>query len=342
MNTTRAGMPALALPEDAKLIEDFVDLLERDEKTLAKYEQHLLEFRAFLDAEAGGKRLVAAEQADVKLFLARLRKGTRYGMTGDGKPRAGALSDSTRKSVVSALRAFYGHCADYHKLDRDPNFRDPTLRIKVPRPKPKRGLTLSEADVKRYLNAPGRERDRVQAYLKVYTAARTMSLRFLLWSDVDFEREVIHFNAKADNDYTLPMHPQLKAALLRWRDEVLRMAATNRVVKAALSDPDTAHVLLTYNGRPLCHSTIAKQCKLRAARVGVLRHPDRSKVGKENWSQAHPHAFRRTAGTRLRESGVDLADIADLLNHKDLNTTREHYAFTSTPRLKKTVMGLTL
>jgi hypothetical protein len=97
-----------------------------------------------------------------KLFLARLRKGTRYGMTGDGKPRAGALSDSTRKSVVSALRAFYGHCADYHKLDRDPNFRDPTLRIKVPRPKPKRGLTLSEADVKRYLNAPGRERDRVQ------------------------------------------------------------------------------------------------------------------------------------------------------------------------------------
>jgi hypothetical protein len=83
-------------------------------------------------------------------------------MTGDGKPRAGALSDSTRKSVVSALRAFYGHCADYHKLDRDPNFRDPTLRIKVPRPKPKRGLTLSEADVKRYLNAPGRERDRVQ------------------------------------------------------------------------------------------------------------------------------------------------------------------------------------
>ena len=40
--------------------------------------------------------------------------------------------------------------------------------------------------------------------------------------------------------------------------------------------------------------------------------------------------------------GTQLADIADLLNHKDLNTTREHYAFTSTPKLKQTVMGLTL
>jgi integrase/recombinase XerD len=342
VNTTLSGMPAIVLPSDEKLIEDFVDIVERDEKTLVKYKQHLLEFHAFLSAQAGGKPLPQAQKADVTLFVAHLKKGTRYGLTGDGKPRSAALSESTRKSVVSALRAFYKHCAEHYGLERDPSFLDPTKGITVPRPEVKRGLTIREADVKRILNAPGRERDRVQAYLAYYTAARTMSLRFLLWSDVDFELGEIHFNAKFKNHYTVPMHPQLDAALRRWRDEVLKQAEKNHDIKVALCDPDTAYVLLTRTGRPLCHTTIAKQAKWRAGRVGVLRHADPNKVGKENASKVHPHAFRRTAGTLLRRSGTDLADIADLLNHKDLNTTRTHYAFTSTPRLKKTVMGLTL
>ena len=358
MDSTFPGMPAVALPSDAKLIDEFVEIVERAETTLAKYKQHLLEFCAFLEAQASGKRLVTTEKSDVELFLAHLRKGKRYGLTADGKPRTGALSASARKSVVSALRAFYDFCADHHNLERDPSFRDPTARIKVPRPKAKRGLTIPETDVKRILDAPGSERDRVQAYLTFYTGARTMSLRFLLWEDVDFDRDVIHFNAKFENDYTLPMHPQLKAALLRWREALSKQAECNlaraattsdpkkaaklRGLAVALSAPDTANVLLTYTGQPLCHTTLAKQAKWRAGRVGVLRHADPSKVGKENKSRVHPHAFRRTSSTLLREKGVELADIADFLNHKDLNTTREHYAFTSTPRKRKTVMGLTL
>ena len=147
-----------------------------------------------------------------------------------------------------------------------------------------------------------------------------MSLRFLLWEDVDSDRDVIHFNAKFENDYTLPMHPQLKAALLRWREALSKQAERNlaraattsdpkkaakwRGLAVALSAPDTANVLLTYTGQPLCHTTVAKQAKWRAGRVGVLRHADPSKVGKENTSRVHPHAFRRTSSTLLREKGT--------------------------------------
>jgi integrase len=337
VNTTLAGMPAVVTPPDLELIDEVLDMSELDGKTTKKYKQHLLEFRAYLDEKAAGKPLSAVEKNDVKRFLADLMHGKRYGMTGDGKPRQGELSPSTRKSVVSALRALYVHCIDLYGLPLDPCYR-----ITVKQPKPKRGLTISEADVKRILDAPGRERDRVQAHLKFYTAARTISLRNLLWSDVDFERNVIHFDAKFNDAYTVHMHPQLKAALLRWRDAVEKQAERRQAVRVALTDPDTAFVLLTCNGLPLCHTSIAKQCKLRAARVGVLLHHDPSKVGKENWSRIHPHAFRRTAATLLREKGADLADVADLLHHKDINTTRDHYAFTSTARKKKTVMGLTL
>ncbi|SFT44244.1 Site-specific recombinase XerD [Pseudovibrio denitrificans] len=38
------------------------------------------------------------------------------------------------------------------------------------------------------------------------------------------------------------------------------------------------------------------------------------------------HDLRRTVGSHLRLSGVGLADIADILGHSDLTTTRRHYA----------------
>ncbi|KZK92453.1 MULTISPECIES: site-specific integrase [unclassified Pseudovibrio] len=44
------------------------------------------------------------------------------------------------------------------------------------------------------------------------------------------------------------------------------------------------------------------------------------------------HDLRRTVGSHLRLSGVDLADIADILGHSDLTTTRRHYAHLDSAR----------
>ena len=124
MDNTFPGMPAVALPSDAKLIDEFVDIVERAETTLAKYKQHLLEFRVFLDAQASGKPLVAAEKADVELFLAHLRKGERYGLTADGKPRTEALAPAP-------ARASSRRCAPSTTSRRPPR---PRARPELPRP----------------------------------------------------------------------------------------------------------------------------------------------------------------------------------------------------------------
>jgi integrase/recombinase XerC len=326
------GVPVLATPADVVLVEEFIAMSDRDEKTRHKYRRHLLELKAWLQACAGGKRLLEVTKPDVVRFLADLKEGKRFGVGADGRPLTGALDASSRKGVISALRSFYRHCADLYGFERDPTFG-----VRAPRVAYKRGVTLTESELRAFLDAPGDERDRVQAYLSVYTAARTSSLRFLRWRDVDFEGDLIHFQAKRDRDYTLPLHPQLRAALLRWREVVLDQAQRNPAVRAALSHPDTAYVLLTRNGRPLCHSTLAKQAKWRAARVGILPHPPSAHVGHENKSQVTPHAFRRSFAQIQRSRGVELADLADALNHKDVNTTRNHYAYTDTPRLRETV-----
>lgn len=115
------------------------------------------------------------------------------------------------------------------------------------------------------------------------------------------------------------------------------IAAQKLLVAQPLQDPETAYVLLTYNGRPLCHSTLAKQAKWRARRVGIRPHPEGASVSAENTSQVSPHAFRRSFAQIQRSRGVELAAIADVLHHKDLNTTRTHYASTDTPRLRETI-----
>lgn len=334
---TLQGLPAINVPVDLALIDEFIAMSDRDEKTRHKYRRHLLEFKAWLEACAGGKRLLEVVKPDVIRFLADLKEGKRHGLGADRQPLGGPLDASSRKGVISALRAFYLHCADLYNFDRDPTFG-----VRAPRVAYKRGVTLTESELRAFLDAPGRERDRIQAYLSVYTAARTSSLRFLRWKDVDFEGDLIHFKAKRDRDYTLPLHPQLRAALLRWHDVVLSEAASNPAIKRALSHPETAFVLLTRNGKPLCHSTMAKQVKWRAARVGILLHPPSAHVGRENKSQVTPHAFRRSFAQIQRSRGVELADLADALNHKDVNTTRNHYAYTDTPKLRETVTSFRL
>jgi len=328
---TLQGLPAINIPADLVLVDEFVTMSDRDDKTKHKYRRHLLEFKAWLEAN-GGKRLIEVTKPDIVRFIADLKEGKRFGLGADRRPLTGPLSASARKGVISALRSFYLHCADLYNFDRDPTFG-----VRAPRVAYKRGITLTESELRAFLDAPGDERDRIQAYLSVYTAARTSSMRFLRWLDVDFEGELIHFKAKRDRDYTLPMHPQLKWALLRWRDYVEGEAARNPAIREALLHPDTAYVLLTKNGKSLCHSTMAKQAKWRAARVGILLHPPSAQVGRENKSQVTPHAFRRSFAQIQRSRGVELADLADALNHKDVNTTRNHYAYTDTPKLRETI-----
>lgn len=230
----------MTVPADEQLVEEFLSMTERHAKTLHKYGRHLVEFRCWLTERADGKSLLEVNKPDVMRFVADLKNGHRFGETTDGRPLVGALSPSGRKSVISALRSFYNHCDNLYQLRYDP-----THGIKTPKVTVNRGVSLNREEVRGYLDAPGTERDRVQAYLAVFTAARAGSLRDLRWPDVDFDQELLHFNAKFENHYTLPLHPQLRAALLRYRDWVFDEAGRNPHILDALRNPDTAYVLLT-------------------------------------------------------------------------------------------------
>jgi integrase len=334
------AVPGPTPPADEEaLFEQALARGERNKKTTDEYRRHFNEYRAWLADQCGGKTAMQADEDDARAFLKYMQSPARVAPGPDKKKtmRAHPLSASKMRSVRAALNCFYKHCQK-----KQYRYDNPVEDVKVKRPKPKQGLVLSEEEVRKILNAPGDyPRCEAQAYLLHYSGARTGSLRALLWQHVDFANEVIYFDtAKGDKAYSIAMHLQLKAALLRWRIRQQEEAADNLLVAAALADPDTAYVLLTREGKPLSHSTIAKQYKWRAKRAGVRPHSPNAIVGRENTSKVSPHAARRTAGTTMRRNGADFVDIGDFLNHSDLQVTRESYAFTSTPQKKAVVAKL--
>lgn len=200
-----------------------------------------------------------------------------------------------------------------------------------------RGLVITREQLRRLLDAPGRARDRVQTYLLVFTAARMSEIQHLRWRDVDFDRREIGSRGKFGKTNVIPMHEQLYAALRRWQVEQRRESEQHPQLAAALADPERAYVLLTDAGKKLAHSTISKQLKWRAARVGLLAHADASSVGDENKSRISPHVLRRTFATLALNDGTPLEAIAEMLNHASIDTTRKHYAFTSSEKKRQTV-----
>jgi integrase/recombinase XerD len=318
---------------DRELIIEFVAMVDRGTATRHKYGRVLEEASAFFHRT--GTTLLTARRPDVIRFLAYLGSDERVSVNSHGRLVQKSLGPSSRKAALCALRAFYRHCSAMEYLERDP-----TLAIETPRVPVRRGLTIGKAAIRRFLDAPGRPRCRIQAYLFVYTAARLASVAALRWVDVDFEQGVIHFNAKFDLAYTLPMHPDLRAELMRWRIEQLGIATENQAVALALTNPRTAYVLLTRNGKPVSKTTLGKQLKWRAARAGILVQAQRPDKAGENKSELSPHAIRRSIATVLRKEGRAIEDIADLLNHRDLNVTRTYYAFTDTPEKRRTIEGL--
>ena len=55
-----------------------------------------------------------------------------------------------------------------------------------------------------------------------------------------------------------------------------------------------------------------------------------------------PHKLRSTYGTNLYRATGDIYMVADVLGHKDVNTTKKHYAAITEDRRKSAAKAVTL
>jgi integrase len=324
-------------PDSRELLDEFLVQVDISDLTLIKYRAQLEEWARWLSHPASqvagdsARDIRSATPREVQRFFGYLRSGDRFAAR---VPRsdAPALSPSSRKNYLASLRSLYRYMTSMRIIDADP-----TLAIRSPKVRTRPGVRLDAEEINQLLDAPGSPRSRVVAYLLVFTAARADEVRRLRWDDVDLRERTIMLNTKGGDYHAVDIHPRLMVELRRWHLHQAQLAESSPALASALRDPARAHVLLTRSGNAMAKGAISKELQRRAASIDLYRLDP---AHREQRSRVTPHAIRRSVATMLLNSGEPIDAVADVLHHRQLDTTRRHYAFSSNRRRKATIEAI--
>ncbi len=221
------------------------------------------------------------------------------------------------KRKMSALRSFYAY---YYKKQWIKN--NPTVLVDMPKLHEKTIIRLDVDETARLLdfiehggdNLTGqkklyyektKERDLAIVTLMLGTGIRVSECVGLDITDVDFNNNGIKVVRKGGSEMIVYFGEEVEQALLNYingsRKEV---------------NPQEGHenaLFYSTQRRRIGVSAVENMVKKYAKQVTPLK-------------KITPHKLRSTYGTTLYQETGDIYLVADVLGHKDVNTTRKHYA----------------
>lgn len=122
-------------------------------------------------------------------------------------------------------------------------------------------------------------------------------------NDIDFKINALNITRKGGNQVILYFSDEVKIALFDWLEE----RNSNPKVQ---NDPA---LFVSLQNKRITTRAVEKLVKKYASIVTPLKH-------------ITPHKLRSTYGTKLYHATQDIYVVADVLGHKDVNTTKKHYA----------------
>ncbi|MCP1109226.1 tyrosine-type recombinase/integrase [Ohessyouella blattaphilus] len=245
------------------------------------------------------------------------------------KDEKGDIQTNTEKGLarkMSALRSFYAY---YFK--RQVIKTNPTLLVDMPKLHDKAIIRLDADEVAELLdfveNAGNtltgqaltyynktKDRDLAILTLLLGTGIRVSECVGLNISDVDFKNNGITVTRKGGSQMVVYFGDEVEAALMNYL-EVVRNNTT-----------------------PLPSAEDALFLSTRRTRMGVQAIQNMVKKYAKQVTpnkKITPHKLRSTYGTSLYKETGDIYLVADVLGHKDINTTRKHYAAIDDERRRK-------
>ena len=227
---------------------------------------------------------------------------------------------------MSALRSFYAY---YFK--RQAIQKNPTLFVDMPKIHDKAIIRLDIDEVAMLLDYVEECGDKLTGQRKVYyekNKSRDLAILTLLLGtgirvsecvgldlqDVDFKNNGIKVTRKGGSEMVVYFGEEVRNALLNYM-EGPRASAT------PLPDHENALFL----------STQRKRIGVQAVENMVKKYARDVTPNKK----ITPHKLRSTYGTTLYKETGDIYLVADVLGHKDVNTTKKHYAAIDDSRRRK-------
>ena len=229
--------------------------------------------------------------------------------------------DRAKARKLSTLRAFYKYFCKKEKLKNNPpSLVDlPTIREKaIIRLEPNEvadlldvvqngdGLTENQ---KKY-HARTQKRDLAILTLFLGTGIRISELVGINLDDINFSANEFSIIRKGGNQDTLVFGEEARAALLDYMLERERIIAEEGHEEA---------LFLSLQRKRITVRAVENLVQKYAAIAVPLK-------------KISPHKLRSTYGTTLYRETGDIYLVADVLGHKDVNTTRKHYAAASEDR----------
>jgi site-specific recombinase XerD len=220
------------------------------------------------------------------------------------------------KRKISSLRSFY---AFYYK--REMIHTNPTLLVDMPKLHEHSIVRMDEGETAALLDYIEHGGDQLSGQKKLYyekTRVRDLAIVTLLLGtgirvsecvgldvdDVDFRNNGIHIIRKGGSESVVYFGDEVEKALLDYLE-----------VRETITP-------LPGHENALFFSTQRKRMGVQAVENMVKKYARCITTSKK----ITPHKLRSTYGTALYRETGDIYLVADVLGHKDVNTTKKHYA----------------
>lgn len=233
---------------------------------------------------------------------------------------------------MSALRSFYGFLQKRQFIQNNP-----TLYVDMPKLHQKEIIRLDPDEVAILLDYIENGDETMTKQQQVYyqknkirdlaiftlflgTGIRVSECVGLDIGDVDFKNNSIKVVRKGGNEMFVYFGAEVQEALQDYieqeRSKIIPMAGHEEA---------------------LFYSTQRKRISVRAVQNLVNKYTSHITT-----KHITPHKFRSTYGTTLYKETGDIYLVADVLGHKDVNTTRKHYAAQDDERRRKAASAVSL
>lgn len=218
---------------------------------------------------------------------------------------------------MSALRSFYGYYFKHQVISKNP-----TLLVDMPKLHEKAIIRLDTDEVSSLLDYVEHGGEELTGQRKLYyekTKNRDLAIITLLLGtgirvsecvgldlqDIDFKNNGIKVTRKGGNEMIVYFGEEVEHALKQY-------IYTTRKATVPLAGHENALFL----------STQKKRMGVQAVENMVKKYAHEVTPNKK----ITPHKLRSTYGTALYKETGDIYLVADVLGHKDVNTTKKHYA----------------
>lgn len=224
-------------------------------------------------------------------------------------------SERAAKRKLASLRSFYGYFNKQGIMKKNPAFQ-----VDMPKIHDQAITRLDVNEVAELLDNVESGNNLTKNQLAAHEGLKTRDLALLTLllgtgirvsecvgldiNDVDFNNDRIKVVRKGGAESFVYFGDEVRESMLDYMEERRQM------------NPAAGHenaLFISRNNKRLCVRSVENLVKKYARTVTTVKH-------------ITPHKLRSTYGTNLYQESNDIYLVADVLGHKDVNTTRKHYA----------------